>query len=79
MADKTYEATYNAIVEHIVDSVWKKCPDNLEARLYLYDRIADSFAAMARVLRSSKNDKSIVETIRTEEPDEESDTEEETS
>lgn len=72
--DKLCEAAYTTIVDQIVKSVWERYPEDLESRLYLYDRIAEGFAGMARVLRVEK---SIVKTEpipqieRTEEPENE--------
>lgn len=61
---KEAEALYLTVVDQIVDIVWKKFPDNNTSRLYLYDRIGESFSAMARVLRDGTPDM-----IGTERPD----------
>lgn len=66
------EPFYNIVVDQIVNAVWEKYPENVEARLKTYDRIAESFAAMARVLRVEKTEKPVIQIeSKTEEPENE--------
>lgn len=42
---------YEAVVELIVDSVSKEFPRDVEARLRIYELIAENFSGMVRSLR----------------------------
>ena len=42
---------YEEVVNLIVDSVYKEFPHDVEARLRIYDLIADNFSGMVRSLR----------------------------
>lgn len=39
-----------------MNATWEHFPEDEKARLAIYDRVADNFAALARVLRSSRPD-----------------------
>lgn len=47
----TERQIYEAVVELIVDSVYKEFPHDGEARLRIYDLISDNFRGMVRSLR----------------------------
>lgn len=57
MSYREYNATFATIATLIVDSAWEHFPEDEASRLYLYDRVADNFSALARVLRGSRSDK----------------------
>lgn len=51
----TERQTYESIVELVVDLVYKEFPSDGEARLRVYDLIADNFRGMVRALRIPEN------------------------
>lgn len=47
----TERQTYEAVVNLIVDAVNKEFPVDVEARLRIYDLVADNFRGMVKALR----------------------------
>ena len=48
MNNKEAEMYYNTVVDRIVDMVWKRFPEDEKARMYTYDRLAESFAGLVK-------------------------------